>query len=161
MKSVETISNTLKGTVALCKCLEAVGVVKHIPPQRYLFKIDDSKDGVFVVRKGKVALTVEGLPHLDRVFSVGSVLGLPSTFTGGPYRLTARTIVDSEVAHVGREDFLELMRRDSALCLEATEMLVRELSFIHQAIHEGSRISARGADTRFMVEKLPSRVVRN
>jgi CRP-like cAMP-binding protein len=80
---------------------------------------------------------------------------------GGPYRLTARTLVDSEVAHVGREDFLELMRRDSALCLEATAMLVRELSFIHQAIHEASRISARGAETRFMVEKLPSRVVRN
>ena len=134
MQRVGTISNTLKGSAALCKCLRAVGVAKHIPPRRYLFKTGDSNDGVFLVRKGKVALLVEGLPHLDRVFSVGSVVGLPSTFTGSPYSLTARTLADSEIVHVEREDFLELMRRYSALCREATGMLSRELSFIHAAL---------------------------
>jgi CRP-like cAMP-binding protein len=124
-----------------------------------LFKVDDRNDGVFLVRKGKVALLVEGLPHLDRVFSAGSVVGLPSTFTRSPYSLTARTLSDSEIVHVEREDFLELMGRDSALCREATKILSRELSFIHAAIHERSAKAADGR-TRFLIKKPAKKLVR-
>lgn len=147
MQRVGTISNTLKGSAALCEGLRAVGVVEHIPSKRYLFKVDDSNDGVFLVRKGKVALLVEGLPHLTRVFLAGSVVGLPSTFTESPYSLTALTLADSEIVRVSREEFLELMTRDSTLCREATEMLSRELSFIHAALAQGGeRTPPRGCE---------------
>lgn len=140
--TVGTIADILKGSAALCKALRTIGVIKHIPPKRYLFKLDDTNDGVFLVRRGKVALLVEGLPHLDRVFLAGSVLGLPSTFTGNAYSLTAITLADSEIAHVPREEFLDLMSQDSTLCRQATEMLSRELSFIEAAL------SQRGAQKR-------------
>ena len=134
MKRVGTAANILMGSVALCKSLRAIGVARQFPPQRYLFKAGDDNDGVFLVRRGKVALLVEGLPELDRLFRTGSVLGLPSTFTGNAYSLTALTLADSEIAHVPRMEFLELMRRDSTLCREATEMLSRELTFIEAAL---------------------------
>jgi CRP-like cAMP-binding protein len=108
-----------------------------------LFKVGNSNNGVFLVRRGKVALLVEGLPNLDRVFSAGSVLGLPSTFTGNPYGLTAQALVDSEVGHVPREDFLELRRQDPTLCREATEMLTREISFIQAALAQRKRQDTR------------------
>ena len=134
MQRVGKACNTLKGSAALCKCLTAARLTKQVAAGRYLFKVDASNKGIFLVRKGKVALLVEDLPNLDRVFSSGSVLGLPSTFTGKPYGLTARALTDSEVVHVPREDFLELMRQDPALCREASEMLSRELSFIQAAL---------------------------
>lgn len=108
-----------------------------------LFEVGNSNTGVFLVRRGKVALLVEGLPNLDRVFSAGSALGLPSTFTGNPYCLTAQALVDSEVGHVPREDFLELMRQDPTLCREATEMLTREISFIQAALAQRKRQGTR------------------
>lgn len=134
MPRVGKVSNALTGSASLCKCLRAIGVAKHIPPKRTLFKVDDTNDGVFLVRRGRVALLVEGLPHLDRVFLAGSVVGLPSTFTRNAYSLTAMTLADSDIVHVPREEFLELMSRDSTLCREATEMLSRELSFIQTAL---------------------------
>ena len=139
MQRVGKVSKTLKGSAALCKCLVAAGPSTHVASGRYLFTVDDSNKGVFLVRKGKVALLVEGLVNLDRVFSAGSVLGLPSTFTGNPYSLTARALADSEVVNVGREDFLELMRHNPTLCREASEMLSRELSFIQAALAQRKR----------------------
>ena len=134
MQGVRTVCSALTGSPALCKCLLAIGEAKRIPPHVYLFKVEDSNNGVFLVRTGKVALLVEELPLLDRVFLAGSVLGLPSAFTENAYSLKAVTLVDSEIVHVRREHFLELMNQDATLCCEAIEMLGRELSFIQRAL---------------------------
>jgi CRP-like cAMP-binding protein len=82
------------------------------------------------------AWLVDGLPHLDRLFLAGSVLGLPSTFTGSPYSLTAITLADSEIVRVPRGEFLKLMGRDVSLCREAIDILSRELSFIQAALSQ-------------------------
>jgi CRP-like cAMP-binding protein len=143
MQRVGNVSKTLKGSAAFCKCLAAACSTRHVASGRCLFKVDDTNKGVFLMRKGKVALLVEDLPNLDRVFSAGSVLGLPSTFTGNPYGLTARALADSEVVHVPREDFPELMRQDPTLCREASEMLTREISFIQAALAQRKRQKIR------------------
>ena len=143
MQRVGKVSKTLKGSAAFCQCLAAGCSTSHVASGCCLFKVGDSNKGVFLVRKGKVALLVEGLPNLDRVFSAGSVLGLPSTFTGNPYGLTARALANSEVVHVSREDFLELMRQDPTLCREATEMLTREIFFIQAALAQRKRQDTR------------------
>jgi CRP-like cAMP-binding protein len=70
-------------------------------------------------------MSVRSLPRLDRLFGSGSVLGLPSSFTGRPYTLTATAITEADVVHVAREDFLLLMLERPDLCREATEMLGR------------------------------------
>ena len=73
-------------------------------------------------------------PHLDRVFSAGSILGLPSTFVGKPYSLTAACSTDCEVARIGKKQFLELMTRRLDLCREATDILSREVAFLFSAL---------------------------
>src|SRR5271157_1044594 len=79
---------------------------------------------------------VRDMPQLDRVFSAGSLLGLPATFTGCPYSLTAVAVVQSDIVHVPREEFLQLMCERPDLCREATDMLGCELTFIQSALAE-------------------------
>lgn len=84
-------------------------------------------------------MSVRNLPNLDRDFTAGSLLGLPATFTGHPYSLTAVTLTESEVVYVPRDEFLELMREQPDLCREATDILGREVTFIQGALAERHR----------------------
>jgi CRP-like cAMP-binding protein len=84
-------------------------------------------------------MSVRNLPNLNRDFGAGSLLGLPSTFTGRPYSLTAVALVDSEVVYVKTQEFLALMRDRPDLCREATDMLGREVTFIQSALAERRR----------------------
>ncbi len=79
---------------------------------------------------------------MDRLFGGGSVLGLPSSFTGRPYSLTATAVTGADVVHVAQRDFLRLMRERPDLCREATETLGREMTFIQAALAERLRQAA-------------------
>src|ERR1035437_2330570 len=93
MKSVGVKSNILKVSDELKAGLESAGRKRELPPAHVLFREDGESAGVFLVFKGKVLMGVRNLPELDRVFSGGSLLGLPATFTGHPYSLTTVTAV--------------------------------------------------------------------
>jgi CRP-like cAMP-binding protein len=80
-----------------------------------------------------------------------SVLGLPSSFTGRPYSLTAIAVSQTEVAKVAREDFLRLMGERPDLCREAVEMLAKEMSFIQSALVERQKKDASLRTTRYNV----------
>jgi CRP/FNR family cyclic AMP-dependent transcriptional regulator len=145
MKSVGAKSNILRVSVELKALLESAGRRQEVPPGQVLFLEDVKSAGVFLVCKGEVRMGVRNMPTLDRVFSAGSLLGLPATFTGRPYSLTAVSVVQSEVVHVPREEFLHLMRDQPDLCREATDMLGRELSFIQSALAERRHQMARAS----------------
>ena len=145
MKSVGGDSNILKVSDELKACLESAGRPRAVPPAHVLFREDMESAGAFLVCKGKVLMGVRNMPKLDRVFPTGSLLGLPSTFTGHPYSLTALTVVRSDIVHVPREEFLELMKARPDLCREATDMLGRELSFIQSALAERCRQMAKAS----------------
>jgi CRP-like cAMP-binding protein len=110
------------------------GVVERYRSQHYLFREDQNSQGVFLVLKGKVCMSLKDLDKLDRIFSAGSLLGIPATFTGHPYSLAAVAVTDAEVAHVERQAFLDLMTHQTELCREATDMLSREVTFIQAAL---------------------------
>jgi hypothetical protein len=134
MKSAGTKSNILRVSVELKALLESAGRRQEVPPGQVLFREDGKSAGVFLVGEGEVLMGVRNMPKLDRVFSASSLLGLPATFTGHPYSLTALTLTQSDVVHIPRKEFLQLMRDQPDLCREATDMLGRELSFIQSAL---------------------------
>ena len=139
MKNVGPRANILKASDELKNCLESVGVSERVPSQRVLFREDDRSAGVVLVREGKVVMSVTTLPKLDRVFSEGSLLGLPATFTGHAYSLTAVAVGECDIVRVPREEFLQLMRDRTDLCKEATDMLGHEVTFIQAALVEKRR----------------------
>jgi|SRR5580704_13723061 CRP-like cAMP-binding protein len=134
MKNVGPGSNILNASSGLKSSLEALGQEQHVQADGVLFSTGDQNLGVFLVRKGKVCLRVTDSPRLDRVFPAGSLLGLPATFTGSEYSLTAFAVTDSVVVNIPRDAFLRLMREEPVLCQEATDMLSREVSFIQSAV---------------------------
>ncbi len=129
----------LEASYLLKVCLVEIGKKKHLSASDVLFCEDGDNAGVFLVVGGTVCMSVKGLPRLDRLFGGGSVLGLPSSFTGRPYTLTATAITEADAVHVAREDFLLLMLERPDLCREATEILGREMTFIHSALAERQR----------------------
>ncbi len=139
MKSVGAKHNILNVSAKLKAGLEAAGRKRDFSPAQVLFREDSESLGVFLVCKGKVRMGVRNMPKLDRVFPAGSLLGLPSTFTGHRYSLTAVALVQSVTVHIPREKFLRLMRERPGLCREATNMLGRELTFIQSALAEKRR----------------------
>ena len=145
MKSVGAKSNILKASDKLKADLESAGRKQHLPPAHVLFREDGEPAGVFLVFKGKVLMGLRNMPELDRVFFAGSLLGLPASFTGRPYSLTAVTVVQSDVVHLPRAEFLQLMRERPDLCREATDMLVREVTFIQSALAKRYRQMAEAS----------------
>jgi CRP-like cAMP-binding protein len=126
----------------LRSCLEAVGTRQHFDADQFLFQEESTNTGVFLIVRGKVRMSVKGLPKLDRLFPAAAILGLPSTFTGHPYSLTAQTLTDSDIVHVTQEAFVQLMRERPDLCSEATQMLGREVTFIQGALTERRKQAA-------------------
>lgn len=143
MTSVGAQCNFLKASSELKAALEPVGIRERFSSSQPLFREDDNNSGVFLLLHGKVRMGVRGLPKLDRLFSAGALLGLPSTFTGHGYSLTAQALTDVEAIHVSQAEFLQLMRERSELCREATEMLGREVTFIQTALAERRKLAAR------------------
>ena len=134
METVTCICKTLRASTELTNSLKATSEGEQVRSGSVLFRAGDKNVGIFVVLRGSVCLQVPDAPELDRVFSSGSLLGLPSTFTGKPYCLTGVAVADSEVAHIPREDFLNLMVTRPELCQEAAELLSCEVAFILSAL---------------------------
>ena len=119
--------------------LVEIGKKRHFPVTNALFREGGNNAGVFLVVNGKVSLGMTRMPGLDRFFGSGSLLGLPSSFTGRPYSLSAIAVTEADVVYVAQGDFLALMRERPDLCGEATEMLGREMTFIQSALAERLR----------------------
>jgi len=139
MPNVGPKANILKVSAKLKKSLLDAGTLQTYPPNHVLFQVEQETAGVYLVTKGKVRLSLPELPKLDRVFSPGSLLGLPATFTGHAYSLEAISVTEAEVLHVGRDKFLDLMACQPEYCREAADILSREVSFIQGALAERRR----------------------
>jgi CRP-like cAMP-binding protein len=100
------------------------------PEGAVLFRRGEPAFGIFVVRKGKVALRLEsekGTPVLDRTATRDSILGLPGTLSGGRYSLTAVTLQECELAMIPRPELLELIQQDCSIGMELMRALGDEV----------------------------------
>ena len=131
--------NMLRVSSKLKKSLATAGTVERFSSKSVLFEVDDENRGVYLVLTGKVCLSFKDFHKFDRTFSAGSLLGVPATYTGHTYSLAAQAVTDAEVLHVERQAFLDLMAQKPDLCRETTDMLSREVSFIHAALAERRR----------------------
>jgi CRP-like cAMP-binding protein len=101
------------------------------PKGAVLFRRDEPAFGVYLVRKGSVSLRLEageGRAILVRKATRDSIIGLPSTLSGGRYSLTAVTLEKSELALIERSALLELIKRDPSLGLELLRALGEEVT---------------------------------
>lgn len=106
---------------------------------RVLFTQGQMPTGLFLLREGKVTLTMES-PTGGVVMSItaltGSVLGLPALIGNEPYTLTAVAYKGAELGFVKHEDFSSMMVSDPTLALRVLRVLAAEVRTARHAISE-------------------------
>lgn len=96
-----------------------------------LFRENTEAKGIFIVVTGHVTLSVhspEGETLFARESGPGCIIGLPGTFLGGTYQLTATADADSHFVFVPRRRVLEFLRENLRLFVLVVEILAREAS---------------------------------
>jgi len=99
-----------------------------------LFRLGDEPIGLFLVRKGKVRLAIDGTSIGSRTLGCGSVLGLPATLNRKPYSMTATALEECELDFVDCDAVLKLFRENCVLCFQALQLLSEEVFAMRKAI---------------------------
>jgi CRP-like cAMP-binding protein len=102
-----------------------------------LFHCGDPLSGVFVVRKGAIAMSVDGPSSVypSRTLGPGEIAGLPATITGH-YSLTARVAEDSELGFVPGRKVTEMLELSPRLCLIAMRLMSEEIARVRAALKD-------------------------
>jgi CRP-like cAMP-binding protein len=119
----------------LCEVLEAIGAESTAAPGSFLFHRGDNCQGVFVIKSGRVRLSMETHGSaLERTAGSGSVLGLPATMSGKPYSLTAEVIEITKYIFVDVGRVRHTLVHNSELCFEVLGLLSREVQQLRERL---------------------------
>lgn len=121
--------------MALQKQLESVATFVHKPKGTVLFRTGHPCRGAFLIRRGRVELSLDGASHLypTRVVGAGRLIGLPATFSGEPYSLTAETKSMCDLDFIPRGKLLAVLRRNPRSGFEIVKLLSEEIFQMRKA----------------------------
>jgi len=94
-----------------------------------LFRCGEAATGAYLIRRGQVRLSLGGNPALypSRVLGPGNVIGLPATFSGEPYSLTAEAAKDCHLDFIPRARLLNLFRHNPQVGYQIVRILSEEI----------------------------------
>jgi CRP-like cAMP-binding protein len=119
----------------LCEVLEAIVAESTAAPGSFLFHRGDNCQGAFVIKSGRVRLSMETHKSvLERTAGPGSVLGLPATMSGKPYSLTAEVIEITNYIFVDAYKVRDTLARNPELCFEVLGLLSREVQQLRERL---------------------------
>lgn len=115
-----------------------------------LFQMGQPCRGAFLIRSGQVQLSLDTVSSLypARTVGPGFIVGLPATFSGEPYSLTAETKSRCRLEFISRRKLLSLLHQNPDAGLQILRLLSEELFFIRKLVNNGggsSRFSPRVA----------------
>jgi len=109
---------------AVADALEQEAVTTTYPTGAVLFAEGQAPRGVFIVRRGRVKLSIcgsDGRTLILRMVDPGGPLGVAAVVSGRPYEATAETQEPSEISFLRQSDLLRLMRAHGELALWVTQ----------------------------------------
>jgi CRP-like cAMP-binding protein len=91
--------------------------------------------GAFLIRSGEVRMILgdKSKVYPARTLGSGSVIGLPATFSGEPYSLTAEVKKDCRLYFLPRRKLLDLLRRNPEVGFHIVRILSEEISQLRKA----------------------------
>ena len=124
-------SNTLTGSLAQLGCCAARGILsrQHFEAGQRLFREGQPGTHLHVIRTGQVKLTTalpDGREQIIRLGLPGALLGFEAV-EEGTYPYSAEALCEVEACTLGKQDMLDIMTRDPAVCRNVMRMLTREL----------------------------------
>jgi len=109
---------------SLANVLEQEAITTTYPTGAVLFAEGQAPRGVFIVRRGRVKLSIcgsDGRTLILRMVDPGGPLGVAAVVSGRPYEATAETQEPSEISFLRQSDLLRLMRAHGELALWVTQ----------------------------------------
>lgn len=108
-----------------------------------LFRLGQPCRGAFLIRSGKVELSLETVSGLypPRTVGPGFVVGLPATFSGEPYTLTAEAKSRCRLEFISRQKLLSLLRRNPGTGFQILRLLSEEIFHIRTVVKNGGSSS--------------------
>ena len=122
---------------ALAEILEREAITTTYPTGAVLFAEGQAARGVFIVRRGRVKLTIcgrDGRTLILRLVETGCPLGVASVVSGRPYEATAETQEPCEISFQRHSDLLRLMRLHGELALWVTQHISQDYASTCRAI---------------------------
>lgn len=113
--------------------LELEGMLQRsvYPAGVVLYLKGEKPRGIYCICSGRVKLSAHSLDGKGLVVgypSAGSVIGIREVLSGEPHDFTARTVEESELGFMEKEQFLGFLRKNGGICLRLAECLGEELS---------------------------------
>jgi len=114
---------------AVADIVEHEALTTSYPTGAVLFAEGQSPRGVFLVRRGRVKLSIcgsDGRTLILRIVEAGSPLGIAAVVSGRQYEATAETQEPCEISFLRHSDLLRLMRLHGELALWVTQHISRD-----------------------------------
>jgi len=109
--------------------LEQEAITTTYPTGAVLFAEGQVPRGVFVVRRGRVKLSIcgsDGRTLILRMVEVGCPMGVAAAVSGRPYEATAETQEPCEISLLRQSDVLRLMRLHGEFALWVTQHISQD-----------------------------------
>lgn len=108
-----------------------------------LFQMGQPCRGAFLIRSGQVQLSLDSVSSLYPARTVGadSIVGLPATFSGKPYSLTAETKTKCHLEFIARQKLLRLLHQNPDAGFQILRLLSEEIFHIRKLVNNGDRSS--------------------
>ena len=120
--------------------LSGLDRVKHAtayPEGALLFVEGQTARGVYILCHGRAKLMAtnrDGKTFIMKIVEPGEILGLHAVISGKPYELTVETLQPSQLAYIGREDFLVWLKEHGDACLQAATQLSKDCQSAYEVI---------------------------
>src|ERR1700733_12458578 len=115
--------------VNVAEAIEQEAVTTSYPTGAVLFAEGQAPRGVFIVRRGRVKLSIcgsDGRTLILRIVEAGCPLGVAAVVSFRQYEATAETQEPSEVSFLRQSDLLRLMRLHAELSLWVTQHISQD-----------------------------------
>jgi putative nucleotidyltransferase with HDIG domain len=103
--------------------------LQTVPAQQNLFQQGDTGEALYVIVSGEIEIiqTLDGTPIRLSVFRAGEYFGEMALLDDAPRSATARTLQDSVLLQVRKQDFLALLSEHPGLFTDAARVLSARL----------------------------------
>jgi CRP/FNR family cyclic AMP-dependent transcriptional regulator len=114
---------------SLVDAIEQEAITTTYPTGAVLFAEGQAPRGVFIVRRGRVKLSIcgsDGRTLILRIVEPGAPLGVAAAVAGRQYEATAETQEPCEISFLRQADLLRLMRQHGELALWVTQHISQD-----------------------------------